>query len=159
MTLRRSCLRGLARPSPAIGVPTWLRSPYPASLVGLLAAALLLGGCGLLDTVPGLEVVSVGGTNGASVTRDGARIVFYGDPVGDWQEVERIFWTHHRRDVAWAGLQLVGDGIPVVAPAAELPLIENAEAFWSEFRGTRFHDYAQQSTKILARNVPVQFRP
>ena len=157
MTLRRSCLRGLARPSQAIGVPTWLRSPYPASLVGLLAAALLLAGCGLLDTVPGLEVVSIGGTNGASVTRDGARIVFYGDPVGDWQQVERIFWTHHRRDVAWAGLQLVEDGVPVVAPAAELPLIENAEAFWSEFRGTRFHDYAQQSTKILARNVPVRF--
>ncbi len=118
---------------------------------------LLLGGCredpGL---PPSLQIVTEGGVNGASILRDGARIAFYGDPKGTLPGAERVFLTHHRRDVAWAGLSLAAGGAAVVAPAAELPLISNAQRFWQEFRGTRFHDYAQQSTKILGSDLPVQ---
>ncbi len=145
----------LGRPGPnarparfgLVGHTTWL----------LVSGVFGLWGCGDWDRISGLEVVTGGGTNGASIERDGARIVFYGDPSGAWRDADRIFWTHHRRDVAWAGLDLVASGVPLVAPAAELPLIANAEGYWSEFRATRFHDYAQQSTKILGSNVPVRF--
>ena len=82
-------------------------------------------------------------------------IAFYGDPRDEFEGIERVFLTHHRRDVAWAATGLAARGARVFAPAAELPVISNAEGFWEEFRGTRFHDYAQQSTKILTRNLDV----
>ena len=97
-----------------------------------------------------------GPVNGASIERDGHQIAFYGDPTGKLENVEKVFLTHHRRDVAWAARNLAAKGVRVVAPAAELPIISGAEGFWDEFRATRFHDYAQQSTKILAENLPVQ---
>ena len=96
-----------------------------------------------------------GPANGAAIERDGYRIVFYGDPRGEFENVEKVLLTHHRRDVAWAALGPAGRGARVVAPAAELPLIANAEGFWEEFRATRFHDYAQQSTKVLAEDLQV----
>ena len=112
--------------------------------------------CGNDDQLPAeLVVASHGGINGASILREGSRIAFYGDPKGTLRDVETVFLTHHRRDVAWAGVTLADDGTMVVAPAAELPLISNAEGFWSEFRGTRFHDYAQQSTKVLGSDLYV----
>ncbi len=101
-----------------------------------------------------LEFVE-GPVNGAAIERNGYRIVFYGDPEGNFDKVEKVLLTHHRRDVAWAALGPASRGARVVAPAAELPLIANAEGFWDEFRGTRFHDYAQQSTKVLGENLPV----
>ena len=112
--------------------------------------------CGDDNRLPSeLVVASHGGVNGASIYREGSRIAFYGDPSGTLRDVETVFLTHHRRDVAWAGVTLADDGTMVVAPAAELPLINNAEGFWSEFRGTRFHDYAQQSTKVLGSDLYV----
>lgn len=112
--------------------------------------------CGDDNQLPSeLSVTSHGGVNGASIYREGSQIAFYGDAKGTLRDVETVFLTHHRRDVAWAGVTLANDGAMVVAPAAELPLINNAEGFWSEFRATRFHDYAQQSTKVLGSDLYV----
>ncbi len=122
----------------------------------VVGALLLCCSCGRPDRLPsGISIVSHGGVNGAVILRDGARIAFYGDPQGTLQNVETVFLTHHRRDVAWAAVNLANGGTKVVAPAAELPLINNPEGFWSEFRGARFHDYAQQSTKVLGTDLYV----
>ncbi|MBM3784971.1 MAG: MBL fold metallo-hydrolase [Acidobacteria bacterium] len=37
---------------------------------------------------------------------------------------------------------------PIVVPEADRKLIEEPEKFWSLFRQTRFHDYAQRSTRV-----------
>lgn len=133
--------------------------PAHRALLGTILLALAsftvsctCGGAG----IPGdLEFVE-GSVNGAAIERDGYRIAFYGDPAGDFENVEKVLLTHHRRDVAWAALGPSSRGARVVAPAAELPLIANAKGFWEEFRATRFHDYAQQSTKVLREDLPVQ---
>lgn len=140
---------------------TWGANPSRTVCSGprcvVLAAVLSLGaGCQLESGLPRGLYLSTGPVNGASIERDGRRIVFYGDPVGNLRDVEKVFLTHHRRDVAWAARGLAAKGARVVAPAAELPYLSGAAGFWDEFRGTRFHDYAQQSTKILARNMAVQ---
>ena len=131
------------------------RSRHPGRLL-LALLAVLAAGCGTSDGDPRGLTVSVGPVNGATIERDGHRIAFYGDPNGAFRNVEKVFLTHHRRDVVWAALGLAATGARVVAPAAELPYISNAEGFWDEFQGTRFHDYAQQSTKILTSNLTVQ---
>ena len=107
---------------------------------------------------PGLPsglAITAGPINGATIERDGQRVVFYGDPDGSIQHAERVFLTHHRRDVAWSASELAANGTRVVAPAAELGYISGAEGFWDEFRATRFHDYAQQSTKVLTEDLAV----
>ena len=124
--------------------------------LALVIAAVVLGGCGFGTDLPsGLSVV-LGDVNGAAIERDDRTIAFYGDPNGSFANVEKVFLTHHRRDVAWAALDLAANGTRAVAPAAELPYLNRAERFWDEFKGTRFHDYAQQSTKILVRDLDVQ---
>lgn len=44
----------------------------------------------------------------------------------------------------------------LVVPAAEAEAARNPEKFWSLFRQTRFHDYAQRSTKLPAAALNVQ---
>ncbi len=124
-----------------------------------LAGVLLLGiaaGCGPQSKLPSGLTFLPGAVNGAAIERDGHTIAFYGDPVGELGNVDKVFLTHHRRDAVWAALDLASGGARVVAPAVELPYLAQAEGFWSEFQGTRFHDYAQQSTKVLTRNLDVQ---
>ena len=122
----------------------------------LIVIAALLCGCGFFTGLPSSLSVVHGDVNGASIQRDGHAIAFYGDPNRSLANVEKVFLTHHRRDVVWAALDLASSGARVVAPAAELSYISRAEGFWDEFRGTRFHDYAQQSTKILTRDLDVR---
>ncbi len=137
-------------PSPPIS------PPLRAHCIALTALLCLAGGCQLKTGLPRGLSLSVGPVNGVSIERDGHKIVFYGDPDDKLREVEKVFLTHHRRDVAWAALGLASREARVVAPAAELPYLNGATGFWDEFRGTRFHDYAQQSTKVLAKNLSVQ---
>ncbi|MBI2685442.1 MAG: MBL fold metallo-hydrolase [Acidobacteria bacterium] len=61
-----------------------------------------------------------------------------------------VLVTHARRDVLWAA----GDGALVV-PAGEVKLVTEAGKFWSLFRQTRFHDYAQKTTKVPERDYMV----
>lgn len=139
-----------------VGPATRKASLNPMSAI-LCILPVFLAGClsGLRGIPADLDIVQ-GAVNGAAIVREGSRLVFYGDPKNSFQNAEIVFLTHHRRDVAWAALGLAGRGARVVAPATELPLITNAAGYWSEFQALRFHDYAQQSTKILAENLRVQ---
>ena len=133
------------------------RSPSPYVLcIALTGLLCLADNCYQNSGLPRGFMLATGPVNGVSIERDGHRVVFYGDPDDKLQDVEKLFLTHHRRDVAWAALPLADKGVRVVAPAAELPFFNVAEGFWQEFRGTRFHNYAQQSTKILTKNLTVQ---
>ncbi len=115
-----------------------------------------LSACGLGPLPSSITEIVEGPVNGVRIERDGTSIVIYGDPEGQFVNVDKVLLTHHRRDVVWAALDLAAQGARIAAPAWELPLISGAEGYWSEFRATRFHDYAQQSTKILPRNLTVQ---
>ena len=66
-----------------------------------------------------------------------------------------VLFTHHRRDVVWAGRQLADKGAKAVVPAAEAAAFTQVEDFWRGFWTQRFHDYRQQSTKVLAEPMAV----
>ena len=59
-----------------------------------------------------------------------------------------VLLTHARRDVVWAARPLVDNGAESVVPAGEAKQLAEPGAFWDGFWDKRFHDYAQQSTKI-----------
>ena len=89
-----------------------------------------------------------GAVNGVRIERNGHRLVIYGDPQQRWKTADVVLFTHSRRDVVWAGQALVKNGAKCVVPAAEAERFTGAEKFWTEFWDRRFHDYAQQSTKV-----------
>jgi len=91
-----------------------------------------------------------GAVNGVSVERDGHTLVIYGDPSGTLQRADMVLFTHHRRDVVWAGQNLVQHGARAVVPAAEAPAFAKPQEFWDAFIRARFHDYRQQTTKVPA---------
>lgn len=128
-----------------------------ASIAGSLALVLLLyapakeKGQKLTESV----YLTPGPINGVTIVRDGARLAIYGDPAGNDQKVERVLLTHHRRDVVWAARKLIEAGAKGVAPAAERPLIEKPGTFWEAFQTRRFHDYSQQSTKVLGQPLAI----
>jgi glyoxylase-like metal-dependent hydrolase (beta-lactamase superfamily II) len=64
-------------------------------------------------------------------------------------------FTHSRRDVVWAGRELVENGAMAVAPESDVEKFNNVEGFWNEFTTRRFHDYTQQGTKILTKSLRV----
>lgn len=66
-----------------------------------------------------------------------------------------LLLTHARRDIIPEGLT-DSSGMEVIAPLAENLLLEEPEKFWEEFSTGRFHDYAQQSTKILGEAIQVK---
>lgn len=90
-----------------------------------------------------------GAVNGVCMEQNGRRLVVYGDPEHRWKTAEHVLFTHSRRDVAWAGRALVENGAESVVPAKEAEQFSKADAFWADFWEKRFHDYAQQSTRIL----------
>jgi len=95
----------------------------------------------LLSVVPGP-------VNGASIERNGHRLVIYGDPQQRWKTADMVLFTHSRRDVVWAGRGLIQNGAQCIAPAAEAERFADVEKFWTELWDKRFHDYGQQSTKV-----------
>jgi len=115
----------------------------------------------LISMMPGLCIASPpetlsphvtvvrGAVNGVAIERAGHRLVVYGDPERSWETAELVLFTHSRRDVAWAGRALVENGAEAVVPAGEADQFSKVEDFWSGFWDKRFHDYAQQSTRVL----------
>ena len=127
------------------------------ALLGWLAAAPIWLGAGELPIeriTPSLQVVR-GAVNGAVLERNGQRLAVYGDPRERPNPVDTVLWTHHRRDVAWAGRTLVRAGAKAVIPANELAEFTEVGAFWTNFIRKRFHDYAHRSTKVLGEPMPV----
>lgn len=91
-----------------------------------------------------------GPINTVLVEREGRTLAVYGGAAS-----EQVLVTHHRRDVVWKAREAIAAGANVVAPEQERQLLEKPGEFWDAFTTNRFHDYAQQSTKILSRPLPV----
>jgi hypothetical protein len=119
--------------------------------VFLVVAALAGIGAGAADeTLSPSVTVSRGAINGVCLERDGHRLLVYGDPLGRWKTADLVLFTHGRRDVVWAGRTPVESGARSVVPARETQQFSGVEEFWTSFWDKRYHDYAQQSTRILA---------
>jgi glyoxylase-like metal-dependent hydrolase (beta-lactamase superfamily II) len=89
-----------------------------------------------------------GPVNGVLISRNGKTLAIYGDPREKSGRAEKVLFTHHRRDVAWAGRGMVEQGAEPVYPASEEQLFIGVPTFWAKY--SQFHDYADQSTRILA---------
>jgi glyoxylase-like metal-dependent hydrolase (beta-lactamase superfamily II) len=94
-----------------------------------------------------------GAVNGVLIQHNGERLAIYGDPRPEPAKVRRVLFTHHRRDVVWAGRRQVERGAEAVAPDAEKALFSGARQFWESYRTGRFHDYANQSSRIVAEPI------
>ena len=102
------------------------------------------------ETLSPHVTISRGTVNGVCIERNGRKLVIYGDPEQRWKTAEVVLFTHSRRDIAWAGRALVEGGAKSVVPARETEQFSQVQDFWASFWDKRFHDYAQQSTRVLA---------
>ena len=100
-------------------------------------------------------VIRNGVVNSAIILGAKQTAVVYGTPENPLPKADWVLLPHHRRDVVWAAESLIENGSKVIAPEAERALIETPEQYWGEFQQKRFHDYAQQTTKVLARGIKV----
>jgi glyoxylase-like metal-dependent hydrolase (beta-lactamase superfamily II) len=94
-----------------------------------------------------------GAVNGVRIERNGESLAIYGDPSLKPARARQVLFTHHRRDVVWAGRRLVENGAAAVAPEAEKALFGGVGQFWEHYKTARFHDYANQSSRILAEPI------
>lgn len=101
-------------------------------------------------------VISTGVVNSAIIRGDKQTAVVYGMPDNPAMRADWVLLPHHRRDVVWAAESLIENGAQVVAPEAERTLIESPEQYWADFQQKRYHDYEQQTTKVLARGIKVE---
>ena len=126
--------------------------------LGSAAAALsensARGSSAVEPIAPGVSVVH-GPVNGVLIDKQGETLAIYGDPREAPATIKTVLFTHHRRDVAWAGRELVRRGAQAVAPEAEKELFTGVAAFWDQYRSKRFHDYANQSSRILGEPLPL----
>jgi glyoxylase-like metal-dependent hydrolase (beta-lactamase superfamily II) len=98
------------------GAGRWI----PAALL-LLSSALSCGrppDAPEIQLTPSLRILRAA-VNGALIERGGRQLAIYGDPRPEPVQVEQVLFTHHRRDVVWAGRRLVERGAKAVVPAAE----------------------------------------
>jgi len=99
--------------------------------------------------------VQHGPVNGVLIEKGGNSLAVYGEPAKLLYSTDMVLFTHFRRDVAWAGRHLVENGTVSVAPAAEIDHFTKVETFWSDFTTSRFHDYTQQTSKILTKSLRI----
>ena len=92
--------------------------------------------------------VKEGPINQVLVGHPTPRGAIYSSPDEAAKHVTDLLMTHHRRDVVIAASNIVS-ATHLFAPEAERGLFESPSEFWDGFWTKRFHDYAQQSTKIL----------
>lgn len=114
----------------------------------LLAQALPAADSGK-PLAPGVSVV-LGPVNGVIITRESKHLAVYGDPRENPSDAEKVLFTHHRRDVAWAGRGLIERGAEAVVPATEKGLFTDVDGFWERYQTARFHDYSQHTSRVLA---------
>lgn len=112
----------------------------------------LLFGTSLYAALPNGVRFLPGAVNGLLV--DG-KVVVYGDAGGRLKNVRTVLFTEARRDVAWAGAQMVAAGAEGIVPERERALFENTATFWADYETKRFHDYSQVNTKVLRTPVRV----
>lgn len=93
--------------------------------------------------------------NGVLVGNDDQQIAVYSRPKSSDVKPSAVLLTHHRRDAIDSADGVFTNETQVYAPETERDLIENPQAFWESFWTKRFHDYSQQSTKVLTKSVKV----
>ena len=98
---------------------------------------------------PSVRLIT-GPVNGVAIERNGRTLVVYGDPSATITGADMVLFTHGRRDVTWAGRDLVERGARAVVPKDEASVFTDAADFWKAFADARFHDYQQQTTKLPA---------
>ncbi len=103
---------------------------------------------------PGVAFLA-GPVNGLLIEQEGRRTLVYGDPTGKLGPVDDLLLTHHRRDALAFAHEPARTAGEVFAPSAERKLFTEPRAFWADYRTSRFHDYAQQSTKVLTEPMRV----
>lgn len=99
--------------------------------------------------------VHQGAVNGVFIERNGRTLVIYGDPDEHLKEADKVLFTHCRRDVVWAGRNLTEHQTEFVVPQKEVDNFTKVDDFWRSFVKVRFHDYKQQTTKILTKPLRV----
>ncbi|MGH7247320.1 MAG: MBL fold metallo-hydrolase, partial [Pseudomonadota bacterium] len=124
------------------------------SIVLLAACVALAPAAPIEKLTPSVSLVR-GPINGVLIHRQGDTLAIYGDPRPHPPNASEVLFTHARRDVAWAGRLLVERGAVAVGPDAEKALFDDPGAFWDRYRTTRFHDYADQSSRILVEPIPL----
>lgn len=92
--------------------------------------------------------ISPGAINGVYIEKNGRKLVVYGDPTDEIKKADMVLFTHSRRDVVWAGRNLVQKGSLAIVPAEEKSHFTRGDSIWTKFALTRFHDYDNQTTKI-----------
>ena len=92
--------------------------------------------------------VNPGAINGVFIEKNGKTLVVYGDPENEIKNADMVLFTHSRRDVVWAGRQLVLNGAKALVPKGERFYFTRPDSFWTTFTQKRFHDYYQETTKI-----------
>ncbi len=92
--------------------------------------------------------ISLGAVNGVFIQRNGKTLVVYGDSNRELKKAEMVLFTHFRRDVIWAGRDLIKKGSLAIAPFEQKAYFIKADSIWKKSIVTRFHDYANQTTKI-----------
>ncbi|MCP4611202.1 MAG: MBL fold metallo-hydrolase [Planctomycetes bacterium] len=96
-----------------------------------------------------------GAVNSVDIKKDNAHLVIYGNPGGEIKNADMVLFTHSRRDIVWAGRELVENGAAAVVHELDVERFNNIERFWNDFTTRRFHDYAQQGTKILTESMKI----
>ena len=104
------------------------------------------------EVTPHLHLLS-GPVNSAVIADGDSTVVVYG--TRDSLHVDHLLLTHHRRDVVTSALHAINSAGHVYAPEAERDAFEKPHEWWAAFSEKRFHDYAQQSTKVLANPVRI----
>jgi len=104
--------------------------------------------------VPGCRFVE-GPINGVLLERDGRRLAVYGWQEDDAKNIDHVVLPHGRRDLVWNARAAASQGAQVVAPAGGHHSLQRPGEYWNAFITARFHDYAQQTTKIVGRPLPV----
>jgi glyoxylase-like metal-dependent hydrolase (beta-lactamase superfamily II) len=117
---------------------------------------LTLGSTLADDSLPPGLVIVPGPVNGAWIERQGRSLAVYGHPSGQHRAIpEVVLLTHARRDAVWAARDLAEQGAQIVAPAREAEFLTQPAEFWESWRERRFHDYAQQTTRLPAKPMAV----
>jgi glyoxylase-like metal-dependent hydrolase (beta-lactamase superfamily II) len=117
-------------------------------ILQLVLLALFLVSCSHSEKISKRVSFRKGSVNGVLVEKGGKKLVIYGDPYNEISKSDMILFTHFRRDVVWAGRNLVKNGSYAVAPLAERQYFAKSDSIWSSYTGARFHDYYCQTTKF-----------
>ncbi|MHC4105379.1 MAG: MBL fold metallo-hydrolase, partial [Planctomycetota bacterium] len=133
-----------------------MRNPI-MTFIAVLVILSLAGQFCYAEVIPLSDHVSLiaGPVNGVVIEKDNVHLVIYGDPSGKIKKADMVLFTHSRRDVVWAGRELVENGATAVVPDSDVEKFNKVDQFWNDFTTRRFHDYAQQGSKILTKSLKI----